>query len=80
MNSPRRYLYAEMARWLSILVLPEDKYMELHPVEESGVVPLQQAQNAPLEEADYVILNGILHYQEDIQTYLEQLRDKMQAK
>lgn len=80
MNSPRHYLYAEMARWLSILVLPEDKYVEMHPIEASGVVPLQQAQASPIEEADYVILNGVLHYQEDIQSYLEQLRDKMKAK
>lgn len=76
----RRYLYAQIARWLSVLILREDTYHEQHPVGAEGVVPLDPRQRVPLEEADYVVLNGTLHYENDIQVTLEGLRVRMKTR
>jgi hypothetical protein len=76
----RRYLYAQIARWLSVLILREDTFCEEHPPEGGGVVPLDQGTRTPLEDADYVVLNGTLHYESDIQAALEALRVRMKKR
>jgi hypothetical protein len=83
----RRYLYSLLARYLSLYVRPEDRAVDL----DSLTSDLQQSlpgcatarldasavgTGAPLD-ADYVILNGTLHYERDIQTYLNALRARV---
>jgi GT2 family glycosyltransferase len=79
----RRYFYKSLASYLSLYVRPEDEVVEISPRSGdlstlfanyrsvSSVATLETArQPAP----DYVLLNGTIHYERDIQEMLNQLR------
>lgn len=86
----RRYFYSLCARYLSILVRPTDRLVELNPM--TDTVPLPEriewrvqshpqlgsyCGDATLAEADYVLLNGNLHYERDVQTLLTMLQHEV---
>ena len=84
----RSYFYALLARYVSVYVQPSDSVVEMDPMSsdlrshfpEAQTVFLRgeksnvQNESLPAIKADYVILNGILHYERDIQSYLRRLR------
>jgi glycosyl transferase family 2 len=84
----RDYFYALLARYIGLYVQPSDSLVEVDPIssELSGHFPEAQMvllrgmtksagkDSHPAIKADYVILNGILHYERDIQSYLRRLR------
>ena len=83
----RTYLYSLLARYLSLYVRPEDAAVDLDPLtsdlrahlpgcKESRTADAGTARSDPLD-ADYVILNGTLHYERDIQAYLSKLRARV---
>ena len=79
----RRYFYKSLASYLSLYIRPEDEVVEISPRSGdlgtrfanyrsvSSVATLETVcQPAP----DYVLLNGTIHYERDIQEMLNQLR------
>ncbi len=83
----RRYLYTLLARYLSLYVRPEDSAIDLDPLTSDlrvllpgcGAARNTAAGTEVLEpiDADYVVLNGTLHYERDIQAYLKVLRGRV---
>lgn len=81
----RKYFYGLLARYLRLYARPADRVLELDAVstELSEVLDgLPQVTRASLGEesisADYLILNGNLHFEPDVQNYLAGLRAKVQ--
>ena len=82
----RRFFYSLIARYVGLYVRPEDSIVELDP---SGPELLSHfAQGRAVEgaagaegggdlDADYVVVNGRLHYERDIQAYLDRIRAAM---
>lgn len=82
----RRYFYGLLARYLRVYARPDDRVFEVDAV--SG--ELGNAMHVPAitsgalvadgaHDADYLILNGNLHYQPDVQAYLAGIRDVIGA-
>ena len=81
------YFHALLARYISLYVQPSDSVVEVDPVSSylsahfteaqtvflRGETPSVRKESAPANKADYVVLNGILHYERDIQAYLKTL-------
>lgn len=84
----RRYFYSLLARYLQLYVRPGDRLIDMDPpgadlteflVQGGGSAPVRSALTPSGDRmaADYVLLNGVLHYQRDIQSYLSTLRGHM---
>jgi Glycosyl transferase family 2 len=87
----RVYFHALLARYISLYVQPSDSVVEVDPISSDLMAHFPQAQtvllrretlstrmeSSPAIRADYVILNGILHYERDIQSYLRRLRQSV---
>jgi hypothetical protein len=84
----RAYFHSLIARYLALLVRPDDTLVDLDPLSTDLAQHFPQARVVGSEEAaadgplqlagaDYVVLNGRLQYVRDIQTYLERVRDAM---
>lgn len=83
----RKYLYTLLGRYLSVYVRPGDAAVNLDPRTDDldACLPgCERAQNAPAAGqpsdslgADYVILNGTLHFERDIQAYMQSLRHRV---
>jgi hypothetical protein len=87
----RVYFHALLARYISLYVQPSDSVVEVDPISSDLMAHFPQAQTVllgretvsasmesfPAIQADYVILNGILHYERDIQSYLRRLRQSI---
>jgi GT2 family glycosyltransferase len=82
----RRYFYNSLASCLSLYVRPEDEIVEISPYSGdlgtrfanyrsvSSAATLATAHQAP---PDYVLLNGTIHYERDIQEMLNELRESL---
>jgi len=83
----RRYFYKSLASYLSLYIRPQDEVVEIAPVSEglgrqfakyrtvSSVEDLTTIGQA----RDYVLLNGTIHYERDIQELLNRLRESLDA-
>ncbi len=79
----RRYFYNSLASYLSLYVRPDDKIVEIDPCSGSlgtrftnyrAVSSVAMLKTATQRSApDYVLLNGTIHYEHDIQDLLRQL-------
>ena len=84
----RRYLYKKLREYLDLYVRPDDRIVQivaegtrddltfdkqlvLRPTEPKGCAEIAAF------GADYVLLNGNIHYERDIQTFLEGLRETL---
>ena len=87
-SAMRRYFYDSLASYLSLYIRPENTVVEIAPRSEglgerflnyrsvSSVATLETTdQGAP----DYVLLNGTIHYERDIQGMLDQLRELLEG-
>src|SRR4029077_13959278 len=84
----RRYFYNILASYLSLYIRPENTVVEIAPRSEglgmrftnyravSSVAGLKTTQE---RMADYVLFNGTIHYERDIQGMLDQLRELLQG-
>ena len=82
----RRYFYNSLASYLSLYIRPENTVAEIAPPSEgldgrfanyravSSVAALKTTQQPA---ADYILLNGTLHYERDIQEMLDQLGESL---
>jgi GT2 family glycosyltransferase len=80
----RRYFYDSLAAYLSVYVRPEDEIVELDP-RSAGLgarfanyraVPSIAMLKADRQSApSYILLNGTIHYERDIQKMLNQLQE-----
>jgi hypothetical protein len=80
----RKYFYKLLSKYLLVYIRPNDKMLELDALSNDLTLNFSGSVNAKLDaitteklDADYVVLNGILHYESDIQGYLEKLHAKM---
>jgi hypothetical protein len=80
----KAYLYRLLARYISLFARPDDRLVILDaPSNElekqlAGSFALKLAEmHGGLLEADYVLLNGTLHYERDIQEYLSRIHARM---
>jgi len=78
----RMYLYSLLSRYIGLYVRPQDAAVDVDPLTDDLARHLARVQprlgtDAVPIDADYVILNGTLHYQRDIQGYLTKLRTQV---
>jgi len=84
----RRYFYNSLASYLSLYIRPENTVVEISPLSDglsmrfanyravSSVAALKEVrQRTP----DYLLLNGTIHYERDIQGMLDQLRELLEG-
>lgn len=83
-----RYFYDTLARYISLYVQPSDSILELQPQSshlasrfsnysaEHAVPPATNGDSTSRNDAatDYILLNGTIHYERDIQAFLVNLR------
>jgi GT2 family glycosyltransferase len=87
-SAMRRYFYNSLASYLSLYIRPENTVVEIAPRSEglgarfanyravSSVAALKKAQQ---RTPDYLLLNGTIHYERDIQGMLDQLRELLEG-
>jgi hypothetical protein len=82
----RRYFYNSLASYLSLYIRPENTVVEIAPLSEGlggrfanyrSVLSVAALKTTQQPAADYVLLNGTLHYERDIQDMLDQLRESL---
>src|SRR5438477_13145492 len=80
----RRYFYNSLASYLSLYIRPENTVAEIAPPSEGlegwfanyrAVSSVAVRKTTQQPAADYILLNGTLHYKREIQEMLEQLRE-----
>jgi hypothetical protein len=80
----RRYFYKTLASYLSLYIRPQDEIVEIAPSSESlgkqfaryrAVSSTEDLTTADRPARDYVLLNGTIHYERDIQEMLNRLRE-----
>jgi GT2 family glycosyltransferase len=88
-SAMQRYFYDSLASYLSLYVLPEDEIIEIDPrsgglgkrfrnyCAVSSVAMVKTATKRP--RPDYVLLNGTIHYEHDIQELLNQLGESLEG-
>lgn len=83
----KRYFYRLLARYISLFARPEDTLISIDPASRELDAHLPQCRTMSITElnsqnasADFVLLNGTLHYERDIQAYLDRLRHSMSEK
>jgi hypothetical protein len=83
-SAMRRYFYKSLASYLSLYIRPEDKIIEIGPLSDDlgkqfasyrAVASLAVLKTIDQPAPDYVVLNGTIHYEHDIQEMLNQLRE-----
>jgi len=84
----RRYFYDTLASYLSLYIRPEDQVIEIEARSKglgqrfanykavSNVAALKTTECRP---ADYILLNGTIHYERDIQEMLNRLRESLEG-
>ncbi len=84
----RRYFYDSLASYLSLYVRAEDQVVEIDPRSDglacrfanyravSSIATLKTAGQSP---PDYVLLNGTIHYERDIQEMLNELQQALEG-
>lgn len=88
----RKYLYAKLRDYLDLYVRPEDRIAEIDAKGAAGRLHFEQhlvlsgdllgAESSTLRDfaPDYVLLNGAIHFEKDIQTFLERLREALTSR
>lgn len=78
------YFYGLLARYVSLFARPGDLLVSVDPASRELDVHLPQTRTMSLAEAsghygiaDFLLLNGTLHYERDVQAYLTRLRASM---
>jgi GT2 family glycosyltransferase len=86
-SAMRRYFYNALASYVALYVRPQDEIVEIDPRSVdlgerflnykavSGVAELKAIEPGP---ACYILLNGTIHYERDIQEMLNQLRESLE--
>ena len=83
----KNYLYRLLAKYLSFYVRPDNTTLEIKPKNDllqknltskhyETIEDISEMQN---QEYEYLILNGTLHYEADIQLFLENIYNKIPA-
>ncbi len=83
----KNYLYRLLAKYLSFYVRPDNTTLEIKPKNDllqkkltskhyETIDDISEMKN---QEYEYLILNGTLHYEADIQLFLENIYDKIPA-
>jgi len=87
-SAMRRYFYDSLASYLSLYVRAEDQVVEIDPRSNglacrfanyravSSIATLKTAGQSP---PDYVLLNGTIHYERDIQEMLNELQQALEG-
>jgi len=80
----RRYFYKSLAAYLALYIRPQDEVVEIGPLSESlgrqfikyrAVSSVEDLKTIDEPARDYVMLNGTIHYERDIQELLNRLRE-----
>src|SRR5215471_2876717 len=78
-SATRRYFYRSLASYLSLYVRPQDEIVEIGPRSDSlgnhfaryrAVSTVEDLTTLDQPAPDYVMLNGTIHYERDIQEML----------
>lgn len=84
----RRYFYKALASYLSLYVRSEDQIVEIAPpsgdlgtrfTNYRSVLSVTTLETTHQRAPDYVLLNGTIHYERDIQQMLNQLRESLEG-
>jgi len=84
----RRYFYNSLASYLSLYVRPQDEVVEIRPLSHSfgkqfaryrAVSSVEDLTTINQPARDYVLLNGTIHYERDIQEMLNRLRECLEG-
>jgi len=84
----RRYFYNSLASYLSLYVRPQDEVVEIGPRSDSlgkhfakyrAVSSVDDLKALEQSARDYVMLNGTIHYERDIQEMLNRLRECLEG-
>jgi len=84
----RRYFYNSLASYLSLYVRPQDEVVEIGPRSDSlgkhfaryrAVSSVEDLKALEQSARDYVMLNGTIHYERDIQEMLNRLRECLEG-
>ena len=87
-SAVRRYFYDSLAAYLSLYVRPEDEIVEIDPRTKGLATRFARYRAVPTVAAfgathdpkpDYVLLNGTIHYERDIQGMLKALRESLEG-
>jgi hypothetical protein len=87
-SAVRRYFYDSLAAYLSLYVRPEDEIVEIDPPTKGLATRFARYRAVPTVAAfgaihyprpDYVLLNGTIHYERDIQKMLKALRESLET-
>jgi glycosyltransferase involved in cell wall biosynthesis len=87
-SAMRRYFYNTLAAYLSLYIRPEDQIVEIAPrsaglgqrfanYRAASSIATFKITHQPLP--DYVLLNGTIHYERDIQEMLSQLQESLEG-
>src|SRR6266853_6493205 len=83
-SAVRRYFYKSLAAYLALYIRPQDEVVEIGPRSDSldkhfakyrAVSSVDDLKALEQPARDYVILNGTIHYERDIQEMLNRLRE-----
>ena len=84
----RRYFYNSLASYLSLYVRPQDEVVEIGPHSDGlgkhfaryrAVSSVEDLKAVDQPTRDYVLLNGTIHYERDIQEMLNRLRECLEG-
>lgn len=81
----KKYFYRLLARYIGLYAQPGDALVNLDSITDEldpylpGCRSLKLPQLEVEARADYVLLNGNLHYERDIQSYLDQVRKALNS-
>jgi len=84
----RRYFYNSLASYLSLYIRPENTVVEIAPPTEGlgarfanyrAVSNVSELGTTQQPTADYILLNGTIHYERDIQAMLNQLQESSEG-
>jgi len=82
----RRYFYEALASYLSLYIRPEDVVVEINPLSKGlgerftnyrAILGVEALKTSAEPMADYVLLNGALHYERDVQKMLNALHESL---
>ena len=81
----RKYLYRMLARYVRMYARPADNVLDVDPLSPDladamgGVGKISSAGIGvgELDDADYLIFNGNLHYEADVQDYMARIRERV---
>jgi hypothetical protein len=82
----RRYFYEALASYLSLYIRPEDVVVEINPLSKGlgerftnyrAILGVEALKTSAEPTPDYVLLNGALHYERDVQEMLNALHESL---